>query len=96
MSFSSGPYKSKLFNAINHRVRRWGDRLEVTFRQLQGAAQWGLQLLLYPIYLLVQGKGHEQPVLENHFRPQTRSPQQRLSAIAWNRPNAQLRPLNCR
>lgn len=53
-SSSTGPYKSRLFNLINRQSILWGDRVEKTVRQLKVAAEWGVQILLYPIYLIVQ------------------------------------------
>ncbi len=53
-SASFGPYKSRLFNFINRQSLRWGDRIGRGLRNLQVAATWGGQILLYPIYLLVQ------------------------------------------
>ena len=51
---SQGPYKSRLFNLINRQSIHFSDRLEKTVRQLKVAAEWGVQILLYPIYLAVQ------------------------------------------
>ncbi len=51
---SSGPYQSRLFNLLNRYKIRWSDRLTQTVRQIQVAAEWGMQTLLYPIYLMVQ------------------------------------------
>jgi hypothetical protein len=53
-SKSTGPYKSKLFNLINRQSIIWGDRIEKSARQLKVAVEWGAQILLYPIYLVVQ------------------------------------------
>jgi len=54
MAHPSGPYQSRLFNAINRQRLRWGDRLGRGLRSAQVAAVWGLQMLLYPVYLLTQ------------------------------------------
>ena len=54
MSSSTGPYKSRLLNWVNRQALHWSDRLEKTARQLKVTAEWGTQLLLYPVYLFVQ------------------------------------------
>lgn len=51
---TSGPYQSQLFNWISRRSRRWQDRASQSLRQVKVAVRWGAQLLLYPIYLLLQ------------------------------------------
>ena len=47
-------YRSRLFNLINRQTRRFIIKSDRTLRHLQVAALWGVQILLYPIYLLVQ------------------------------------------
>ncbi|MEQ8957010.1 MAG: hypothetical protein RLP02_03660 [Coleofasciculus sp. C2-GNP5-27] len=49
-----GRYRSRLFNLINHHSRRLIDRGERAIRHLKVAAVWGTQILLYPIYMVVQ------------------------------------------
>jgi len=49
-----GRYRSRLFNLINHHSRRFIDRGERAIRHLKVAAVWGKQILLYPIYMVVQ------------------------------------------
>ncbi|MEQ8971830.1 MAG: hypothetical protein RIE73_15715 [Coleofasciculus sp. C1-SOL-03] len=49
-----GRYRSRLFNLINHHSRRFIDRGERAIRHLKVAAVWGTQILLYPIYMVVQ------------------------------------------
>ncbi|MBE9167775.1 hypothetical protein IQ238_09675 [Pleurocapsales cyanobacterium LEGE 06147] len=51
---SSGPYQSRLFNLLNRYKIRWSDRVTQAVRQIQIATEWGIQTLLYPIYLMVQ------------------------------------------
>lgn len=51
-SGSSGRYQSRLFNFVNQQSRRLTQRWENTFRHLQVATKWGVELLLYPVYLL--------------------------------------------
>ena len=50
-----GRYQSRLFNFLNRQSQRLGDRYDRTVRQLKVAAVWGVQILLYPMYLMVQG-----------------------------------------
>lgn len=51
---TSGPYQSQLFNWVSRRSHRWQDQSRQALRQVKVAALWGVQLLLYPIYLLLQ------------------------------------------
>ena len=48
------PYKSRLFNFLNRQSILWNERSQRTFRYARVAATWGAQVLLYPIYLVVQ------------------------------------------
>jgi hypothetical protein len=50
----NNPFKSRLFNFINRQVIQIGDRLGTTFRHVKVATEWGLQVILYPLYLIVQ------------------------------------------
>ncbi len=54
MSSSSHPYKSRLFNFFNRHSLRLREQLGNTARHLKVAAEWGVQILIYPLYLLVQ------------------------------------------
>jgi hypothetical protein len=54
MPASSSRYQSRLFNLILQQSIRWTDRAAQTFRHLQVATVWGIQALLYPIYVVVQ------------------------------------------
>ena len=54
MSSSNDPYKSRLFNFLNRQTIRVQDKLGVTARHLRSATEMGMQLLLYPLYLMVQ------------------------------------------
>jgi hypothetical protein len=49
-----GPYKSRLFNFLNRQSLQFKDRFEKTGRHLKVALEWGVQILIYPMYLLVQ------------------------------------------
>lgn len=53
-SGSSGHYQSKLFNFVHQQSRRVTQQWEHTFRHLQVATKWGVEILLYPVYLLFQ------------------------------------------
>lgn len=48
------PYQSKLFNLINRQSRKFGDRWAQKLRQTKVATVWGLQAVLYPVYLFWQ------------------------------------------
>jgi hypothetical protein len=52
---ASSPYQSRLFTAIAQQSRRWGKQWSHTLQRGKTAARWGIQALLYPIYLLLQG-----------------------------------------
>jgi len=51
---SSGPYQSRIFNFVHQQSRRVSRQLSSTFRHLRVATSWGVQAILYPIYLLFQ------------------------------------------
>ncbi len=51
---SNRPYKSQLFNFLNRQSVGLRDRLGRVTRHLKVAAEWGTQMLIYPLYLLVQ------------------------------------------
>jgi hypothetical protein len=51
---STDPYKSRLLNYLNSQRVRLKDRLEKGLRQLKNVATLGVQIVLYPLYLLVQ------------------------------------------
>ncbi|AFY33595.1 hypothetical protein [Calothrix sp. PCC 7507] len=53
-SGSSGRYQSKLFNFVHQQSRRLTQQWEHTFRHVQVATKWGVELLLYPVYMLLQ------------------------------------------
>ena len=50
----TGPYKSRLFNFLNRQFLQLNDRLGRSVRHLKVAAEWGVQILIYPVYALVQ------------------------------------------
>ncbi len=51
---SSGVYKSRLLNFINRRSQQLMDQSKTVLRHLQVTTIWGIQIALYPVYLLVQ------------------------------------------
>ncbi|MBD2450201.1 hypothetical protein H6G76_24175 [Nostoc sp. FACHB-152] len=53
-SGSSGRYQSRLFNYVHQQSRRLTQRWEQTFRQVQVATKWGVEALVYPVYLILQ------------------------------------------
>jgi hypothetical protein len=52
-SGSSGHYQSRLFNFVHQHSRRLTKQWEHTFRHLQVATKWSVEVLIYPIYLLL-------------------------------------------
>ncbi|MBX9255219.1 hypothetical protein H1Q63_14935 [Desmonostoc muscorum CCALA 125] len=72
-SGSSGRYQSRLFNFVHQQSRRLTQQWEYTFRHLQVATKWGVELLLYPVYLLLQPSESDAKTLH------TKEPQSRLN-----------------
>ncbi len=50
---SSGRYQSRLLNFVHLQSRRLTQQWDHTYRHLQVATKWGVELLLYPVYLLL-------------------------------------------
>ncbi|PZV19311.1 MAG: hypothetical protein DCF22_00025 [Leptolyngbya sp.] len=50
----SEPYQSQFFRKLLRQTRQWLDLRQQTVRQLQVAASWSAQILLYPAYALFQ------------------------------------------
>ena len=48
------PYKSRFLNSINRTVLRWNNNSKININKLKIAAKWGLQILIYPIYIGIQ------------------------------------------
>lgn len=48
------PYKSRVFNAINRTFLSWNNHSKTSFNKLKIIAKWGVQILLYPLYLAIQ------------------------------------------
>ncbi len=84
-SASDRRYQSRLFNFIHQQIRRVSEQSNQAFRHLKVSTSLGIQVLLYPIYLLFQstrlaGKQLHSPVQQNwpqlatddpHSQPQT-------------------------
>ncbi|MEH2084760.1 MAG: hypothetical protein V7K89_33750 [Nostoc sp.] len=70
-SGSSGRYQSRLFNFVHQQSRRVTQQWEHTFRHLQVATKWGVEVLLYPVYLLFQSSESFGKTLHTK-EPQTR------------------------
>ncbi|MCW5312451.1 hypothetical protein GTQ43_00855 [Nostoc sp. KVJ3] len=70
-SGSSGRYQSRLFNFVHQQSRRVTQQWEHTFRHLQVATKWGVEVLLYPVYLLFQSSESSGKTLQTQ-EPQTR------------------------
>lgn len=49
----TGRYQSKFFNFVHQQSRRLTEQWEHTFRQVQVATKWGMEIILYPVYLLL-------------------------------------------
>ncbi|MGB3206317.1 MAG: hypothetical protein WBB28_15110 [Crinalium sp.] len=54
MSSSTGPYQSKFLNFLNRQTNRLKDQCDRAVRAVKVATVWGVQVVLYPIYLAVQ------------------------------------------
>ncbi|MBC6433110.1 hypothetical protein FM036_21225 [Nostoc sp. HG1] len=70
-SGSSGRYQSRLFNFVHQQSRRVTQQWEHTLRHLQVATKWGVEALLYPVYLLFQSSESSGKTLQAK-EPQTR------------------------
>ncbi|MCG6135630.1 MAG: hypothetical protein MET45_13355 [Nostoc sp. LLA-1] len=74
MSFgSSGRYQSRLFNFVHQQSRRLTSQWDHTLRHVQVATKWGVQVLLYPLYLLLHSAASDGKILgtqEPASRPQ--------------------------
>ena len=68
MSSSNDPYKSRLFNFLNRQTIRFQDKLGITARHLRSATETGIQILLYPIYLMVQSGRTARQQLESRVQ----------------------------
>ncbi|MEA5532467.1 hypothetical protein [Crocosphaera sp. XPORK-15E] len=67
-SSDHSPYKSRLFNFLNRQSLRLRDRLFQSAQHLKIAVEWGTQILIYPIYLMVQAGRSTKKRLGNTFK----------------------------
>jgi hypothetical protein len=81
MSSPNHPYKSRLFNWLNRQYIRLSDRLGTNLRHLQVTAKWGVQLLLYPLYFLVQTARMAQKQIGKKTKTSTKLPSANSRAI---------------
>jgi hypothetical protein len=65
---TTGPYQSRLLNQLTQQYRRLRDDLQQTWRKNTIAVVWGVQILLYPLYVATQGTR----VLGRHLRQTVR------------------------
>jgi|GEM_PF-6274253 hypothetical protein len=56
-SASPNPYKSRIFNAVSQHYRQFLDGCDRAGRQIRLTASYATQILLYPLYVLLQGAG---------------------------------------
>lgn len=68
---SSGRYQSRLLNFVHQQSRRLTEQWDHTYRHLQVATKWGVELLLYPVYRLLNPTELAGKTLEGQ-EPQTR------------------------
>ncbi|BAU64168.1 hypothetical protein STA3757_15390 [Stanieria sp. NIES-3757] len=68
-SSSAERYKSRLFNFLNRQSIRFGSEIGKTVRQLKIATEFGVQILLYPVYLMVQAGRSTRQQLEQKPQP---------------------------
>ncbi|UKO96366.1 hypothetical protein [Nostoc sp. UHCC 0870] len=66
---SSGRYQSRLFNLVHQQSRRLTTQWESTFRHLQVATKWGVELILYPVYLFLQSADSSVKILYSKAPP---------------------------
>ena len=55
MTSSAGPYQSRFFNFVVRQSRQLANQYGQTIRRLKVGVLWGVQLGLYPLYVLFQG-----------------------------------------
>lgn len=66
---SSGRYQSRLLNFVHLQSRRLTQKWDHSFRHLQVATQWGVELLLYPLYRLLNPTAPPPKTLESKAAP---------------------------
>ncbi|MFB2893968.1 hypothetical protein ACE1CI_13745 [Aerosakkonemataceae cyanobacterium BLCC-F50] len=85
MPSSADRYRSRLFNFVSRQTRRWIDRAERATRQVSVATVWGVQILVYPIYLLFQSARLAGKQLQ-HFWQGLSAPQPNLQPLPADTP----------
>jgi len=65
----SGRYQSRLLNFVHQQSRRLTQQWDHTYRHLQVATKWGVELLLYPVYLLLNSTESAAKTLEGKEPP---------------------------
>ncbi|MFB2879005.1 hypothetical protein [Floridanema aerugineum] len=85
MPSSADRYRSRLFNFVSRQTRRWIDRGERATRQVTVATVWGVQILVYPIYLLFQSARLAGKQLQ-HFWQGLSTPQPVLQPLPTDTP----------
>ncbi len=78
----NGPYQSRLLNFLNRQSIRLSDRWSKTVRQLKVTLKWGAQILLYPIYILVQTGRLVGRQLEQKFLPPSKPVDIEIEAVS--------------
>ncbi|TVP60308.1 MAG: hypothetical protein EA343_17805 [Nodularia sp. (in: Bacteria)] len=86
---SSGRYQSRLLNFVHQQSRRLTQQWEHTYRHLQVATKWGVELLLYPVYVLLNPTESAGKTLEGK-EPQTRLKLQPQAATTADTPIQQV------
>ncbi|MBD2197767.1 MULTISPECIES: hypothetical protein [Calothrix] len=65
MSFgSSGRYQSRIFNFVHQQSRRLTEQLEHTIRYVQVATKWGVEAILYPVYMWLHSSQSSERTLD--------------------------------
>ncbi|MFB2935321.1 hypothetical protein ACE1B6_08575 [Aerosakkonemataceae cyanobacterium BLCC-F154] len=85
MPSSAGRYRSRLFNFVSRQTRRWVDRGELATRQVAVATVWGVQILVYPVYLVFQSARLAGKQLQQFFQGLTQ-PQPDLQPLPADTP----------
>ncbi|ELS01382.1 hypothetical protein Xen7305DRAFT_00010850 [Xenococcus sp. PCC 7305] len=65
----SGIYKSRLFNFLNRQKIRFSNQFGIALRNFQLAAETGVNILLYPVYLITRTGMSKRQQLESDSRP---------------------------
>ncbi|BAZ14205.1 hypothetical protein NIES4071_60450 [Calothrix sp. NIES-4071] len=73
---TSSRYQSRLFNFFSRQSQRFGDSVGRTWRSCRVAANWSLEALVYPIFLLIQKTVNS---ADKQLRPSS-APQQHLNS----------------